>query len=505
MEWNKQHKSFVVGILLTVSSLASQAQEKGWTAGDEETYRLRFHQAFGEPSERFATLEEYLAYYRYDRYLGSTLSRAIADMEFGTRPVMWSMDYWMISMNEAYHATGNPYYLQEILRCIRAVLDYRDDQRGAMLYNGAIAPVWGTDIYSGGTGRRYYSGHSGMITYPMFEFLLLLENEPEMLADLGEEYDEILALAQETLDYHDRDWNEGPGADEGHFFNHVDSEYRPQYQNDPQPANLQCAMGRALWTSWKVSGNTGHRDRAIKLARYIKNRLTLATDGAYYWEYQLPVNPVTQTRDRENVISEDVGHAFLTLSFPILMAQDGVVFDDEDMLRFAKTMKQGFGRFNDGVLFGEVNGSPLRFDTVNEIKGVVGSIYGWARLTPWDPEIFDRVVEFYLKYHANSDNHVSNAVLIRYNLEVSMMSPTPSTSPTVTETPTSTATQTPSETPTATSTPTISLTSTATATPTSTLAVDPNPFFEFALEWYRQEPMVGADELLELIETESTR
>ncbi|MCA9427663.1 MAG: hypothetical protein KC994_21465, partial [Candidatus Omnitrophica bacterium] len=244
---------------LLSETISAEPTEKGWLPSQDESYRLNFHQAFGEPSTRFSSLQEYLDYFDYDRYLGSTLSTAITSMQLGSRPVMWSMDYWMISMNEAYHATGDPYYLRENLRCIRAVLDYRDDQRGATLYNGAIAPVWGTDIYSGGTGRRYYTGHSGMVTFPMLEFLLLVQNETDLLADLGDEYDEILNLVHETLDYHSRDWNEGPEPDEGHFFNHPDSEYRSQYQNQPQPANLQCAMGRALWMSWKVSGDTTHR------------------------------------------------------------------------------------------------------------------------------------------------------------------------------------------------------------------------------------------------------
>ncbi len=492
--------------VISLSDLATGESEKGQFSSQDQTYRQRFHQVFGQPSTRFQSIQEYLDFFDYDRYLGTNLNNAIFEMEFGSRPVMWSMDYWMISMNEAYHATGNVYYLNENLRCIRAVLAYRDDRRGATLYNGATAPVWGTDIYSEGNGRRYYSGHSGMITFPMFEFLLLALNEPTVLEELGDEYDDILNLATETLDYHNRDWADGPRPGEGHFFNHVDSEHRTQFQNIPQPANLQCAMGRALWMSWKVSGNTEHRDRAIKLATYIKSRLTLATDGAYYWEYQLPTNPVTVNRTRESIISEDVGHAFLTISFPILMAHDDTVFNDNDMIRFTKTMKQGFGRFNDGVLLGEVNGSPLRFDTTTEIRGVVLAIFGWARLAPWDPEVLDRVNEFYLKYHANSDNHIDNAVLIRYNLEVNMETPTPTSTPSSTSTPTSTRTHTATSTPSPTHSPTPTPSPTPTVTDTATPVISPtpvaNPFFEFSLEWYRNDPPIGSKELVNLIRIE---
>lgn len=465
------------------------AVEKGWTPPQDESYRQNFLLAFGDPSSQFLTIEDYLAYFRYDRYLGSTLSGAIGQMQAGTRAVMWSMDYWMESMNEAYHASGNIYYLRENLRCIRAVLNYRDDRRGVELYNGTIAPVWGTSIYSEGNGRRYYTGHSGMITFPMLEFLRLALGEAELLEDLGDEFDEILMAVHETLDFHSRDWNDGPQMDEGHFFNHPDSEHRTQYQNIPQPANLMSAMGRALWTSWKVSGNEAHRDRALKLARYIKNRLTLATDDAYYWEYQLPTQPVTQTRDKETIISEDVGHAFLTIAFPILMAHDETVFDGTDMHRFVRTFKQGFGRFNDGVLLGEVNGSPLRFDTVDEIRGSVLGIFGWARLAPWDEEVYERVVDFYLKYRANTDNHIDDAVLWRYN-------PNNTPPPTPTSTATSTASPTPTFTATATETPSFTPTETPTFSPTATETPIPvgASLFEFSLRWHREVPPSATSE-----------
>jgi hypothetical protein len=503
--------SFLLALVGWSGLVAAQASDKGWEGTEDQVYRTNFIQAFGQPSDRFSSMSEYLDYFDYDRYLGNTLSTALAEMQLGSRPVMWSMDYWMISMNEAYHATGDPYYLEENHRCIRAVLDYRDDRRSAMLYDGTVAPVWGTDIYSEGNGRRYYSGHSGMITFPMLEFLLLAQKEPGLLETLGEEYDEILDLVQETLEFHSRDWVDGPGAEEGHFINHPDSEHRLQYQNQPQPANLMCAMGRALWMSYKVSGNFTHLTRAVKLARYIKNRLTLATDGAYYWEYQLPTQPVTETRDKEEILSEDVGHAFLTISFPILLAQEGVVFGDVDMIRFSKTLKQGFGRLGDGVLLGEVNGSPLRFDTVNEIRGSVIGIFGWARLTPWDPEVYQQVSEFYLKYHANSDNHIDNAVLMRYNLEVSAVTPTPTTGPSSTTTPIPTATASSTATwthsPTLTNTPSITPTHTfavvptfsSTSTSTPTAIPIPNPFFEFSLGWFRGEPAISSRELLDLL------
>lgn len=385
-----------------------------WTPGQDAAYRSNFAAVFGAPSTQYTTIDEYFADHGYDRYLGASLTLAISQMNSGARPVMWGMDYWLISMVDAYYATGREYYLRELIRGTRAVLNYRDDIRGVTLYNGASAPVWGTQIYSEGNGRRYYVGHTGMATYPMLELLYLLPRHPSLMTTLGDEYNTFRTRIWESLDFHDREWREGPGADEGHYILHPDSEHRPQYQNTPQPANLLSAIGRALWMSWKTTGNSEHGDKAIKLARYMKRRMTTATDGGLYWEYQLPNNPVTQIKAKENIASDDTGHGCLTITFPVMMARDRVVFDDEDMFKLARMFTQGVARLGGGVMMGEVNGSPLRFDTTAEIQGTVMGIYEFASLNKWDHTIYPRVTEFYLKYRANWDNHTDLAALWRY-------------------------------------------------------------------------------------------
>jgi hypothetical protein len=403
------------GLILSLAQAGARDKDliNPWLPSQDAAYTSNFQQVFGQPSSSYATIDEYLEAHNYDRYLGTSLTTAISQMNSGARAVMWGMDYWLISMVDAYYATGRQYYLSELVRGTRAVLAYRDDNRGVTLYNGMTAPVWGTDIYSQGNGRRYYFGHTGMATYPMLELLYLAPRHPQIMTALGADYAGWKAEITESLDFHNRDWTDGPGADEGHYFNHPQSEHRPQYQNIPTPANLQSAMGRALWMSWKATGNTAHRDKAIKLARYLKRRITLATDTAYYWEYELPLNPVTVTRAKQDIASEDTSHGYLTLAFPIMMATDHQVFDSEDMRRFARTFTQGVSRLNQGIMAGEVNGSPLRFDTTTEIASAVSGIFGFAPLNRWDRTVYPRVADFYLKYRTHWDNHIDLAALMR--------------------------------------------------------------------------------------------
>jgi len=166
-------------------------------------------------------------------------------------------------------------------------------------------------------------------------------------------------------------------------------------------------LGRALWMSWKVSGNTTHRDHALALGRYIKHRLTLGTDGGYYWPYWLPLEPVTAPAERLSVSGEDSSHGALTLSFPMMLAAEGEVFNDEDMKHFGQTVLKGFGRKGGGVLFGDITGKPI------SNPSNVASPARWLPLAKWTPEVRETIVSFYLNY-TQALSAFDMAFLIRY-------------------------------------------------------------------------------------------
>ena len=54
--------------------------------------------------------------------------------------------------------------------------------------------------------------------------------------------------------------------------------------------------------------------------------MTPAPDGAYYWGYWLPADPVKEPAPRESVKGEDSSHAALTVAFPIMLAREGLSF-----------------------------------------------------------------------------------------------------------------------------------------------------------------------------------
>ncbi len=374
------------------------------TASEADTlYLARFHERYSKV-ENPPALAEYATPERYDAlYLGEPLSAAIAKVSNNQGNIAWGLAYWMIALNEMYRNTHDVKYLEANLRCIDAVLAARDDKTGVILWTGAVAPAWSSDKYAE-RGRAVFAVHTGMIVYPILDCLLLLREAPEVLDPDSDRYRDILKQALETTAYHDKQWRHGPRDGEGHYVG-VDQENI--LEGKVLPGNRLSAMGRVLWTAWKLTGDESYKERSLQLGRYIKRRLGVGSDGAYYWEYWLPDEPVTGPVDRESVNGEDASHGQLTVSFPFMLAADGQIFAEEDMKRFGLTVLNGIARLGDGVLLGSVTGNP------KSNPAHASSPKGWLEPSRVVPEVKDAIVAFYLNY-IPTPGPLDIAVLLRY-------------------------------------------------------------------------------------------
>jgi hypothetical protein len=383
-----------------------------WPQGIPQTdaaHIERFQQTY-KKVEPVPALDAYATVARYDAaFLGDNLKKALENVSNDQGGIAWCLASRMMSLNEMYRVTGDVKYLSANLECIRAVMAVRDDKRGVKLWTGIIAPAWGSDKYAQ-RGRAVFGVHTGMITYPMLDFLLLAKQHPDFLSKLGNEYQTILTSAEEALAYHDRQWRDGPGKGEGHY---IMMDQENGSEGKPKPGNRLSALGRALWTSWKVTGNTTHRDRARAIGLYMKRRLTPAPDGAYYWPYWLPLEPVEELAARESISGEDTSHAGLTIALPILLASEGEVFDEADMKRLGSTVIRGFGRLGNGILLGEITGNPRADDPHNNDPHNAANSAGWLPLSKYAPAVRDRILAFYLNY-APSPSPLDLALILRY-------------------------------------------------------------------------------------------
>ncbi len=373
-------------------------------ADPDQEYIAKFLKAFPKV-ENPPALETYATPQRYDElYLGENLDKALKKVSNDSGGIAWGLSYRMISLNEMFRATGDRKYLDANLQCIRAVLAATDDKIGKKLWNERVVKAWGSEKYAE-RGRALFAVHTGIITAPILDFLLLAKGIPELKEQLGPEYQQILDGAKAALAEHDRQWRDGPEDGVGHY---IGMDQENSLENKPLPGNRLSAMGWALWISWKVSGDTTHRDHARAIGLYMKHRLTIGTDGAYYWPYALPAAPVTVSKAREDIKGEDSSHGGLTMEVMLTLANDNVVFTTDDMKRFAKTALNGYARRTDGILMTSINGMGA-YDPGSHI----GIASRWLPLSTYEPQLRDRILTYYLNYRP-TPSPLDLALLLRF-------------------------------------------------------------------------------------------
>lgn len=342
-------------------------------------------------------LAEYATPARFDeRFLGAKLDESLDIVKSKANDqgnLAWGIAYWMAAYNQMYRNTKDPKYLDANLRCTEAVLSVRDDKKGTKLFTGEIATAWSSDKYAK-RGRAVFGVHTGMLVYPMLDFLLLVKKEPKVLEPKSDRYATIQKEAIEALAWHDKQWRNGPADDEGHY---IMMNQEDNLDGKVKPGNRLSALGRALWAAWKLTGDKAYKDRAIRMGWYMKRRFAIGPDGAYYWPYWLPENPPANPVDPKTINGEDSSHAQLTIAFPLMLAADGKVFTKKDVKMFGLTVRNGIGRLSTtpetmGILLGSVTGD-TKF-----APSYISSPDGWIAPALTNAEAKETILSFYLNY-----------------------------------------------------------------------------------------------------------
>ena len=374
-------------IVTLILSLALSSMALADDAADQ-AYRKAFETKFPRVNPA-PTLAEYATVKRYDEMmLGPNVDRVIEKLSNKGGGMAWGLSYRMVSLNEMARHTNDPKYLEANVRLTRAALAMRDDRTGLKLFDGRVVPAWSSDGYRKGE-QALFVVHTGMIVHPMLDAVFVARQMPGMPDQLKRDLEETVAPLLESLACHDDAWRDGPGEGEGHYIMLLEEQ---SSEGKPQPGNRLGAMGRALYAAYRVTKEQKYLDRTRALARYIERRLQVTEAGAYCWPYWLPLEPVKPGQPVTDT-PEDTSHGGLTMAFPAMLAEDGEVFTAEHMKRFGKTVTHGVGRLGDGVLFGDVGGSPT-----SKPERVSSTAVMWLQLVPYAPEVRDRIVPFYLNY-----------------------------------------------------------------------------------------------------------
>jgi hypothetical protein len=295
----------------------------------------------------------------------------------------WGESYIMMSYAAMYRATGEASYLVTLVDHALHVLESRDSVKGLKDFAGKSRPCWQSSKYSA-DGKGYcWVVHSGMITYPMADLVLLVNGDPKLKAvpiptgklagkTLGQAAAQIATEVEKVVATHDFQYKSGPAAGEGHYRGDpAATATAPTIAGKALPLNQMNAMGRTLVALWKATGKAVYQQKAKALAAYLHNRMALSGQG-YVWTYW----GTTWSQGK----GEDISHAAINVDFAALCQQHGLVFTTTDLRRLGRTLFDKVHRSTDAVA-DLVDGS----GSTGNYKWSVGR---WLNLTPHEARVW---------------------------------------------------------------------------------------------------------------------
>lgn len=312
----------------------------------------------------------------YDNVAGGDWYR---DDHNETATLAWGESYVMMSLAAMFRATGDPLYLERLAWHADGVLAQRDDHRGVQDYRGVSGACWQNRHYQPNDEPYCYVVHSGMIAYPMVELARLVDQfglEQEPLPDgstLGERAAAYVTAAQETVAYHDDQWNAA-----GYYVFRPDASFL-SYPGVDLPLNQSNAMGRLLLALYAVTGDNDYLSKADALATRFKAQLSTGGSGEYLWNYW---------GGSYSSPGEDISHAAINVDFAIVAADLGVEFSAADLEAFARTFVVHV-YVDDRTLANAVGGGATNGSSYRPQAG------RWLGLTPERTTIYTAVRDIY--------------------------------------------------------------------------------------------------------------
>lgn len=306
----------------------------------------------------------------------------------------WGTSYVMLTLNLLYEVTGDTAYLDRQLDLAERAFRKRDIDLAAATGDQAkytdyqrnrVMKAWGTGNYSKGQ-YTCWAVHAGMVCFPMAEMVRIVRAGGEKTAAYSTRAEALVPLIEEALTEFDSEWRDGPEVGQGYYL----------FPNGSiLPLNQQNAPGRALFVLSELTGKQEYRDKADKLAAFMKSKLTHVADGDHYlWAY----SPKTPTGPPSS--GEDVSHGAINAHFMYLAWSYGSVFDDTDMARLTRTFTDALYLGN-GQFAGTVGGAAANDKYTPQLPR-------WCALARFDPRVEQFMLEYVGAHPKGSPGALSN-------------------------------------------------------------------------------------------------
>ncbi len=238
-----------------------------------------------------------------------------------------------------------------------------------------------------------FMGYLGVIYHPMLRFAEIVKGDVRHAALVPAADRFVTAAAESYADASRRLWREGPAAGEGFYLTCEPGESFP-FDNVGLPFNYLGRHTAAQLALHRLTGRAEYRERAEKMARLFQRRLKLdVTADLYVWNYWY--EPITTTgwtpanspsRNIPNyppaAAIEDISHGVLDIALVVSAREAGLVFDDSDLRRFARTLLTH-------VLNPARTGVNRRVDgSGGEYPDYLPALAGWLALSAADAAVY---------------------------------------------------------------------------------------------------------------------
>ncbi len=251
----------------------------------------------------------------------------------------------------------------------------------------------------------FHGHHTGRILTPIARFCALVMNDPD-LSDYEPKASEYLHEVRISMVEHDQFFIE----EEDHGYTIFEKGSPFWCDGVPEPHNTLACSGSTYLHLYRATGEPYYLDRATRLAKLFKKNHIEKPDGTwmfYYWYGLMHVGWTADANISENLpvysgakSAEDISHFQLTLLFLVDCFENGIVFEKEDLEKWATT-------FHKTIYEEDPQGPYLTFRVDGNQSGVTKGksnhvLYGFIELgNRVDPKVVERCREILLANHSD--------------------------------------------------------------------------------------------------------
>lgn len=239
--------------------------------------------------------------------------------------------------------------------------------------------------------------HEGMIAYPVAVFIEAVAKDPKLRATFGASADAFLAfMNRHLLQKHEQHWLDLGNGMGGYRFVDLITD---RYPNRLMPHNQYLALARAFLVLKDVPGaDPLMGQRTEQMARLFRANL-IAKDQAWTWHYW----DWFEAGQPGSSGFEDTSHGTIDVGFAIDAALRGVVFTDDDMKRFGRTVL-------DLMWNGSETNPKLGPNCATKGEEFGMDTSDWVNLCHWEPRIYELALK---NFKPTPTNPTRNPAMLR--------------------------------------------------------------------------------------------